>query len=213
MVSAIACGLGGADGGPGHAALDHRPADVEVEDLPDRGEDGQPHRLGVGRLAGGGAPDGADAGVHALDQPLVDGVERARRLGHLAQHEAGDQPRLGLEQQEADHAAAPAPSGCARRPAGRRAARPRGAAASTSPISATICSAQASRRPFLAAEMVGDRRDVGARRRGDLADAGRLEALLAEAAHGGLDDGVARRPAAPCVPEVMWVGLMFKSNV
>ena len=48
---------------------------------------------------------------------------------------------------------------------------------------------------FLAAEVVGDRGDVGSGSGGDLADAGRLETLLGEAAHRGLEDRLAGRCA------------------
>ena len=125
-VSAIAAGLGGADRRPAHPPRHHRPGDVEVEDLPDGGEDGEPHRLGFGRLAGGGAPERADPRVHAFEEPLVDGVERARRLGHLAQHEARDQLRRPARAAGSAPGSGPARSSVASRPPpGSAAAHPR----------------------------------------------------------------------------------------
>ena len=171
MVSAIASASAGADAGPAHAALDHRAGEVEVDDLPDRSRrpPAAPRRSPASRPVA--TPQIAQTRrCTALEQPLVDQVERRRGRGHLAQHEARDQPRLRVEQQEARRCAAPAPPASCAPPPGRRGiVGPPRLLEHRRPSARRSCSAQASAQPLLAAEMVGDRGDVGPRHRRDLA--------------------------------------------
>ena len=173
--------------------LQHRlAADAEVDDLADQREHGDLGALALGRLAGRRRPDPAELAVHRLEHALVDAVERGTRLRQLAQHELGDLAGLRACHEERHHAldrgrqARAAASGVLRRRSLRQ-GRPRNA------LHRLDDEVGAGRvQPLLAAEMIGDRADIGLGKGGDLARRGAVEALPAEQLQPGMDQGSAR---------------------
>ena len=156
--------------------------------------------LAFGVLAGRVGPDLAEPAVRRLEHAVVDRVERRGRMRELAQHELHDLAGLRLRHDEADHALQH----------GVELRRRRGGAASAPALSmpkawlATgldrvddeVGAGRA--QPFLAAEMIGDRADIGVGGRGDLARRGAVEALrcrTASARRGSAPSGSARRRA------------------
>ena len=114
-------------------------------------------------------------------------------MRQLAQHELHDLAGLGCGDDEADHAL----DGRIQ-PRASPAASPFGPSASAlSAWLATACDrlddevGAGGPQPFLAAEMIGDRADIGVGRRGDLARRGAVEALAAEQPQRGTDERLA----------------------
>ena len=154
--------------------------------------------LAFRRLAGRLLPDLAQPPMRRLEHAVIDAVERRRRMGKLAQHELHDLAGL---------------AGCATmKPTIRSSVVDSCARAASGPgdTAADVLAEAPSAwlgddldglddmvgggdaQPFLAAEMIGDRADIGLGRGRDLARRRAVEALAAEQDERCPDQGFAR---------------------
>ena len=167
--------------------------DAEIDDLADQGEDGDPRAIAFGVFAACLGPDAAEPLVDGLEYAVVDDVERLARLRQFAQHELHELAGFRAGHDEADHCLHHREQLCLRRlrtlglGGGLRHCRSGNAADRVDDVVGAGCP-----QPFLAAEMIGDRPDVGLGERRDLACRRAVETLFAEQLQRSAHEGGAR---------------------
>src|SRR5690606_23197682 len=168
-------------GAPAHAPQHGLAADAEIDDLSDHREYGEPRLIAFGVLAGRLRPELTEPLVHRLEYALVDRVERAARRRELAQYELHEVARLrpgDHELHHAPHAFEDARLCLMLRQEGRVVEPDSRARHAAYGIDDMLGAGRA--QALLAAEVIGDRTDVGLRFRRYLAGRGGLEAFLSE---------------------------------
>ena len=171
----------GADRLPSHATEHHRLGDAEDEDLPDQREGAEPRLLVLGYAEGDGDEARADHGGAAHE--AEDHLEGSGGLHLLAHDKARPALGLGAAEHDVDIGHQEMLEHLARGLRRCRRFRLRGERQRRSDRAGDAAGdmlGDGDEQRFLAAEVIGDGRKVGAGRLGDLAGAGALEAEAAE---------------------------------